>query len=139
VPADYRFRANDHQARAPIAQPGQQGQAHSSRGIDASRFHAPLLEEPELATQHTGLKRCSKLGRPLRLGARTSTKSGRTVAASECRRPVSQRCIGSKPPMQRNQPPKESFTLEPGLSAIDWYADRGQVTNESSLIARPVF
>ena len=30
VPTDYRFRANDDQARAPIAQPGQQGEAHAA-------------------------------------------------------------------------------------------------------------
>jgi len=52
VPADYRFRANDDQARAPIALPRQQGQAHPSRDIDAPSLQAPLLEEPELTTQY---------------------------------------------------------------------------------------
>jgi hypothetical protein len=39
-----------HHAGAPIAPLRQQGQAHPRCGIDTSRLHAPLLDEPELAT-----------------------------------------------------------------------------------------
>ena len=56
VPTDHRFRANDRQARAPIAQSGQQGRARPCRGIDAPGFHAALLEERELATKHQVLR-----------------------------------------------------------------------------------
>jgi hypothetical protein len=46
------LRPNNHQARTPIAPLREQGQARERRGIDAPGFHAPLLEERELTTQH---------------------------------------------------------------------------------------
>ena len=52
VPAQHGFRTDDHQARAPIAQLRQQGQARAHSGIDAPGFHSPLLEERQLTTQH---------------------------------------------------------------------------------------
>jgi len=55
VPTDCRFRTNDNQARAPMAQPRRQAHAHPNSGIDAPKLQAPLLEEPELATQHQAL------------------------------------------------------------------------------------
>jgi hypothetical protein len=41
VPPDHRFRAYDHHARAPIAQPRQQGQTRPRRGIDAPGISCP--------------------------------------------------------------------------------------------------
>jgi len=51
-------------------------------------------------------KPCSHARTAIASRRKTTTKSGRTAAATRYRRPVSQRCIGSKPQMQPIVPPE---------------------------------
>ena len=90
VPTDHRFRANDHQARAPGAPPREQGQARPRRGIDAPGFHAPLLEERELATKdqilgsERPLRPDREDGQADRIGKQPQNNPGEGNHASSC-------------------------------------------------------
>ena len=90
VLTDRRFWPNDHQARAPIAPPRQQGQARPHRGIDTPGFNAALLEERKLATKHQVLGFEGSLapdredGQADRIGKQPQNNPGEGNHASSC-------------------------------------------------------
>jgi hypothetical protein len=51
MPADHRRRLHDHQCAAPVEEPGQDGQADSSRCIHPSRLEAALDVQRQLPAQ----------------------------------------------------------------------------------------
>jgi hypothetical protein len=77
VPTDHRLRANDHQARAPIAQSGQKGQARPRRGIDALGFMPRSLKSASWRRSTRFSASSDRRGRTERTAKPTASASNR--------------------------------------------------------------